>query len=47
VMEYVDGEHLDTYCDGHKLGIPERLQLFLRVCDAVAMRIATSLSILT
>ena len=36
VMEYVDGEHLDTYCDGHKLGIPERLQLFLRVCDAVA-----------
>ncbi len=36
VMEYVDGAHLDEYCDAHKLGIEERLQLFLRVCDAVA-----------
>jgi serine/threonine-protein kinase len=36
VMEYVDGIHLDAYCDEHKLGTAERLQLFLRVCDAVA-----------
>jgi len=36
VMEYVDGVHLDAYCDARKLGITERLQLFLRVCDAVA-----------
>ncbi|MGA2537249.1 MAG: serine/threonine-protein kinase, partial [Terracidiphilus sp.] len=36
VMEYVDGVHLDTYCDERKLGIAERLRLFLRVCDAVA-----------
>lgn len=36
VMEYVDGVHLDAYCDTHNLSIPERLQLFLRVCDAVA-----------
>jgi len=36
VMEYVDGVHLDVYCDERKLGIQERLQLFLRVCDAVA-----------
>jgi serine/threonine-protein kinase len=36
VMEYVDGAHLDTYCDRHRLGIDERLQLFLKVCDAVA-----------
>ena len=36
VMEYVDGRHLDTYCDQHRLGITERLQLFLGVCDAVA-----------
>jgi serine/threonine-protein kinase len=36
VMEYVDGKHLDAYCDQHRLGITERLQLFLRVCDAVA-----------
>jgi serine/threonine-protein kinase len=35
VMEFVDGEHLDTYCNARKLGITERLQLFLRVCDAV------------
>lgn len=35
VMEYLDGVHLDAYCDTHKLGINERLQLFLRVCDAV------------
>jgi serine/threonine-protein kinase len=35
-MEYVDGVHLDAYCDARKLGIAERLQLFLRVCDAVA-----------
>src|SRR5580698_6875335 len=36
VMEYVDGLHLDAYCDANKLGIRERLQLFLHVCDAVA-----------
>jgi serine/threonine-protein kinase len=36
VMEYVDGVHLDTYCDQRKLGVAERLQLFLHVCDAVA-----------
>ncbi len=36
VMEYVDGAHLDDYCDAQQLGIRERLLLFLRVCDAVA-----------
>ena len=36
VMEYVDGVQLDVFCDTHKLGIPERLQLFLHVCDAIA-----------
>jgi len=36
VMEYVDGAHLDAYCNQRKLSIDERLQLFLRVCDAVA-----------
>jgi serine/threonine protein kinase len=35
-MEFVDGEHLDIYCDRRKLGITERLLLFLRVCNAVA-----------
>ena len=36
VMEFVDGEHLDVYCDGRKLGIRKRLGLFLQMCDAVA-----------
>ncbi len=34
-MEYVDGVHLDTYCDQHKLPIDARIELFLHVCDAV------------
>ena len=36
VMEYVDGVPLDVYCDERNLGIDRRLQLFLRVCDAVS-----------
>jgi len=35
-MEFVDGEHFDTYCDRRKLGVAERVHLFLRVCDAVS-----------
>jgi serine/threonine protein kinase len=35
VMEYVDGEPLDSYCDKHKLTIRERLELFLRASAAV------------
>ncbi len=36
VMEYVDGEHLDTYCDEKRMNIAERLQMFVRVCEPVA-----------
>lgn len=36
VMEYVDGMHLDAYCDAHRLGIVDRLRLFVRVCETVA-----------
>jgi eukaryotic-like serine/threonine-protein kinase len=36
VMEYVDGEHLDGYCDSRKLGIRDRLLKFVQICDAVA-----------
>src|SRR5205085_4280538 len=36
VMEYVEGERLDSYCGLHRLTIPERLQLFLKICAAVA-----------
>ncbi len=35
VMEYVEGEPIDAYCDRHKLSISERLSLFQRVCEAV------------
>lgn len=35
-IEYVDGERLDAWCDRERLGLRERLQLFLQVCAAVA-----------
>ncbi len=35
VMEHVDGERIDAYCDGRRLGIEERVRLFAGVCDAV------------
>jgi serine/threonine protein kinase len=35
VMEYVEGEPLDKYCDGHELTTNERLLLFRKVCSAV------------
>ena len=35
VMEYVEGEPIDRYCDRHKLSTRDRLQLFLKVCSAV------------
>ncbi|MEM8547162.1 MAG: serine/threonine-protein kinase [Pseudomonadota bacterium] len=35
VMEYIDGEPIDRYCDSAKLDLAQRLQLFKKVCDAV------------
>ena len=35
IMEHVDGESIDTYCDRRSLGVRERLALFLDVCAAV------------
>lgn len=35
VMEYVEGQPIDKYCDAHKLTISQRLNLFLKVCDAM------------
>jgi len=35
VMEYVDGLPINEYCDRNKLGIRERLLLFLQVCEGV------------
>ena len=36
VLEYVEGDHIDKYCDEHRLDIAARLQLFLDVASAVA-----------
>ncbi len=35
VMELVEGQPIDQYCDGHNLSLVERLQLFRMVCAAV------------
>jgi eukaryotic-like serine/threonine-protein kinase len=35
VMEYVEGQPIDGYCDDRKLSVRERLELFRRVCSAV------------
>lgn len=35
VMEPVEGERIDAYCDDRKLGVAERVRLFAEVCDAV------------
>jgi eukaryotic-like serine/threonine-protein kinase len=36
VMEYVDGERIDDYCRNKQLSVLQRLELFRRVCAAVA-----------
>lgn len=35
VMDYVDGERLDSYCDDRKLSIRERIELFRQICSAL------------
>lgn len=35
VMEYIEGQTIDAYCDANKLTTVERLQLFQKVCSAV------------
>ena len=35
VMEYIDGEPIDAYCDRHRLPIAARLELFRKVCAGV------------
>jgi len=36
VMEYIDGDPIDGYCDEHRLNITERLAIFQGVCAAVS-----------
>jgi len=35
VMEYLDGQPIDVWCDANRLSVSDRLRLFLNVCDAV------------
>ncbi len=35
VMEHIEGEPIDRYCDRHRLSIDQRLELFRSVCSAV------------
>jgi serine/threonine protein kinase/tetratricopeptide (TPR) repeat protein len=36
VMEYIDGQPIDSFADARNRSVAERVQLFLQVCDAVA-----------
>ena len=36
VLEYVEGQPIDDWCDTRRLDVPARLRLLLQVCDAVA-----------
>ncbi len=35
VMEHIEGEPIDQYCDRHRLSITQRLHLFRKICSAV------------
>jgi serine/threonine-protein kinase len=36
ILEHVEGEPIDRYCDAHQLSLTDRLRLFLTVLEAVA-----------
>jgi tetratricopeptide (TPR) repeat protein/tRNA A-37 threonylcarbamoyl transferase component Bud32 len=36
VMEYIEGEPIDSYCDSHRFNVTDRLKLFQGVCAAVS-----------
>jgi eukaryotic-like serine/threonine-protein kinase len=36
VLEYVEGEHIDAYCDTHQLDVDARIKIFLDVLSAIA-----------
>ena len=35
IMDYVDGKHINLWCDEHNLNVPERVRLMREVCAAV------------
>jgi serine/threonine protein kinase len=37
VLEHVEGEHIDEYCDNHRLAISSRVRLLIDVAAAVAL----------
>ncbi len=37
VVEYIDGLHIDHYCDQKRLTIKQRIKLFIQVCEAVTV----------
>ncbi len=36
VMEYIEGEPINKFCDSHQFSIEERLELFRKVCSAIS-----------
>ncbi|WP_223786674.1 serine/threonine-protein kinase [Marinicella meishanensis] len=36
VVEYIDGQHIDQYCDQARLSVKQRIRLFVQICEAVA-----------
>jgi eukaryotic-like serine/threonine-protein kinase len=35
VMDYIEGQHIDRYCDERRVDVPNRVKLFSQVCEAV------------
>lgn len=35
IMEYIEGQPINYYCDAHQLPVDDRLVLFLKICEAV------------
>lgn len=35
VMDFIDGQRLDEYCDAHRLSIKERLTIFAQLCEII------------
>ena len=35
-MDFVEGVHLDEYCDRESLSVEARVRLFLQVCEAIS-----------
>ena len=43
VLEHIEGDHIDRYCDQHRLDVAARIRLFLDVLQAVAHAHANSI----